>query len=143
MNSTKAFETARRFFAACEAPAGWEGCREFVAEGATFTAQCEPLTDIHTIEAYCEWMARFGTVTVPGATYDLHAASFDEATRTAVFYATFHARHTGEGGPVPPTGKETHTHYVYVLTLNADDRIDRMVKVWNPSWALRELGWSS
>jgi len=141
MNQSKAFAIARKFFEACEAPAGWAGCREFVAEGAPFVAQCEPLTDISTIEAYCEWMAGFGNVTAPGATYDLHAAGYDEATRTALFFATFHARHTGEGGPVPPTGKETHTHYVYILTLNADDKIDRMVKVWNPTWALKELGW--
>lgn len=143
MNTPRAFETAKKFFEACEAPAGWAGCREFVAEHAPFVAQCEPLADIHTVEGYCEWMAGFGKVTVPGATYDLHSASYDEATRTAVFFATFHARHTGEGGPLPPTGKETHTHYVYVLTMDAEDKIERMVKVWNPTWALKELGWIS
>lgn len=135
-----AFETASKFFAACEAPEGWEGCRQYVAEGAPFTAQSEPLAEIRTVEAYCEWMAAIGKA-APGASYDLHSASYDEATRTAVFFATYNARHTGEGGPVPPTNKETHSHYVYVLTMNDDNKVARMVKVWNASWAMRELGW--
>ena len=136
-----AFENAKRFFIACEEPAGWAGCKQYVADGAPFVAQSEPLADIHTVEAYCEWMAAFANVTVPGATYDLHTSSFDEETRTAVFFATYNARHTGDGGPVPPTQKETHSHYVYLLTMNAENKVERMAKVWNASWAMRELGW--
>lgn len=136
-----AFDSAKQFFEACETPLGWEGCSHYVAEGAPFTAQSEPLTDIHTVEGYCEWMKAFGTITAPGATYDLHSASFDEATRTAVFVATYHATHTGEGGPVPPTGQTTASDYVYVLTMDDDDKVAAMRKVWNAPWAMKELGW--
>ena len=87
------------------------------------------------------WEERIGTVTVPGATYDLHSSSYDEASRTAVFFATFNARHTGEGGPVPPTNRETHTHYVYALTMNEADQVAHMTKIWNAPWALNEFGW--
>ena len=137
-----AFENARKFLDACDAPLGWDGCRQYVADGATFVAQSEPLADINTVEAYCEWMADFGNNVVPGATHDLHTSSYDEKTRTAVFFATYHAKHTGEGGPVPPTGKETHTHYVYFLTMNDDNKVERFVKVWNAHWAMKELGWA-
>src|SRR5215216_4381439 len=65
------------------------------------------LADVKTVEGYCDWMYGLGTITAPGAAYDLHASCYDEATRTAVFFATYHAKHTGEGGPVPPTHKET------------------------------------
>lgn len=136
-----AFENAEKFFVACEAPKGWAGCKQYVAEGATFTAQSEPLADVHTVEAYCEWMYGLATITAPGATYDLHVSAYDEKSRTAVFFATYHAKHTGAGGPVPPTNKETHSHYVYFLTMNSDDKVERMVKVWNAPWAMRELGW--
>ena len=136
-----AFENAVKFFEACDAPEGWAGCKAYVAEGASFTAQSEPLADVKTVEAYCEWMYGFATVTAPGATYELHASAYDEKTRTAVFFATYHATHSGAGGPVPPTHKETHTHYVYFLTMNSDNRVQRMVKVWNAPWAMRELGW--
>lgn len=138
----KAFDNAKRFFSACEASEGWEGCKEFVSDGATFRAQSEPLVDIHSVEAYCEWMAELGNVTAPGATYDLHTSSFCDETRTAVFFATFHATHTGDGGPVPPTHRKTSTHYVYALEMNPDDKVERMTKIWNAPWALRELGWA-
>ena len=136
-----AFENATKFFSACEAPAGWAGCKAYVADDAPFTAQSEPLVEVKTVEAYCEWMASFATITVPGATYDLHASAYDEQTRTAIFFATYHAKHTGEGGPVPPTHQETHSHYVYFLTMNGENKVGRMTKVWNASWAMRELGW--
>ena len=136
-----AFENAKKFFNACEAPEGWAGCKQYVANNAAFIAQSEPLVDVNTVEAYTEWMAGFANITVPGATYDLHTSSYDEKTRTAVFFATYNAKHTGDGGPVPPTQKETHSHYVYFLTMNADNKVERMVKVWNASWAMKELGW--
>ncbi len=49
--------------------------------------------------------------------------------KTATFFATFTGSHVGEEGPVPPTHKTTNTHYVYVLTMNGDDKIARMCKV--------------
>jgi len=137
-----AFENAQKFFEACEAPRGWEGCRQYVAENASFEAQSEPIAELSTVQAYCDWMAKFANVTVPDATYDLHTASYDEQTRKAVFFATYHAKHTGEGGPVPPTQKETHSHYVYILTMNQEHKVEKMVKVWNAPWAMRELGWT-
>jgi len=42
----------------------------------------------------------------PGAKYDFHASSYDEENKAAVFFASYHAKHTGEGGPVPPIQKE-------------------------------------
>ena len=137
-----AFETAKQFFTACETPLGWEGCRQYVAQGATFTAQSEPLVDITTIEDYCNWMRDFGTITAAGATYDLHSSAWDEASRTAMFFATYNATHVGDGGPVAPTGKSTQSHYVYVITMNDEDKVSAFTKVWNAPWAMRELGWT-
>ena len=137
-----AFENARKFFEACEAPEGWAGCAPYVADGATFSAQSEPIADIDTVEAYAEWMKGFGTVTAPGATYTLHTSAWDEDNRTAIFFATYHATHSGEGGPVPPTGKSTNSDYVYAVTMDENDKVASMVKTWNAPWALRELGWA-
>ena len=79
-----AFENAKKFFHACETPLGWEGCKPYVAEGAAFSAQSEPLAEIDTVKAYCEWIEGFVGGATPGATYDLHASSYDEATKTAM-----------------------------------------------------------
>ncbi len=135
------FENAKKFFVACEAAEGWAGCEQYVADNASFEAQSEPLIEIKTVKDYCEWMAGFAKVTVPGSTYILHTSSYDEESRIAVFFATYHAKHTGDGGPVPPTNKETDSHYVYALTMDADDKIEKMVKIWNAPWAMNELGW--
>jgi hypothetical protein len=42
---------------------------------------------------------------------------------------------------VPPTNKQANTEYVYFLKMNDEDKVESMQKVWNASWALRELGW--
>ncbi len=136
-----AFDNASRFFHACESLEGWAGCEQYVASGATFTGQSAPLADVTTVEGYTEWMAGLGSVPLAGCSYDLHTSTYDEASRTAVFFATFNGTHVGDGGPVPPTHNTTHSHYVYILTMAADDRVAAMTKVWNASWALRELGW--
>jgi len=40
-----AFENAKKFFLACDAPLGWAECKQYVADGASFVAQCEPLVE--------------------------------------------------------------------------------------------------
>ena len=136
-----AIENATNFFHACDSAKGWDECSQYVAEGASFHAQSEPLVDITTVEGYANWMAGFGENVVPGSSYEIHSSAFDEKTKTAVFFATFTGKHTGDGGPIPPTNKETNTHYVYILSMNEDDKIAKMQKVWNAPWALNELGW--
>ena len=136
-----AFENATDFFHACESLEGWAGCQQYVAADASFSAQSEPLVDIDTVQGYTEWMAGFGKTTAAGCSYNLHSSSYDEANKTAMFFATFTGSHVGEGGPVPPTNQETNSHYVYVLMMNDDDKIGKMVKVWTAPWAMKELGW--
>ena len=136
------FDIAKQFFDACETPQGWEGCKSFVATSAGFSAQSEPLADMTSIEEYCDWMKAFGTVTAAGATYTLHSSAWDEETSTATFFATYHATHVGEGGPVPPTNKSTNSHYVYVIQVREDNLVSSLTKIWNAPWAMTELGWT-
>jgi len=135
------FNIATKFFHACEGLQGWEGCSQFVADGASFEAQCEPIADINTVEAYCDWMAGLGAGPLAGCSYELHTSAYDEDSATAIFFATFTASHVGEGGPVPATNQETNAHYVYVLKMDADNKVSKMTKVWNAPWTLNELGW--
>jgi hypothetical protein len=137
-----AFENATKFFHACETLTGWDGCKSYVVPSATFTAQCEPLVDVKTVQAYCDWMAGLGKGPLKGCSYRLNSSSYDEATHTAIFFGTFTATHVGDGGPVAPTNQQTNTDYVYVLTMNADGKIEKMCKIWNAPWALKELGWA-
>ena len=136
------FETATKFFHACESLQGWDGCKDYVEDGAKFSAQSEPLTEIGSVEQYCEWMAGLGKGPLEGCSYKLHASSYDDASRTALFFATFTGTHVGEGGPVPPTQKQTNSEYVYVLKMNEGGKVANMGKIWNAPWALTELGWA-
>ena len=137
-----AFDNATKFFHACESLQGWAGCKDFVAPGATFRAQCEPLVDVDTVEAYCEWLAGLGNGPLRGCGYVLNSAAYDEANRVALFFGTFTGRHVGDGGPVPATQKETNTDYVYALTMDGQGKVSGMQKIWNAPWALKELGWA-
>ncbi len=135
------YEIAEKFFHNCESLKGWDACKEYVSENAIFSAQSEPLTEIKTVKGYVDWLYGFGTITTPGNKYDLHVSAYDEANKSAIFFATFTGTHTGDGGPIAPTNKTTNTHYVYVLKMNDAGKVVSMTKIWNASWALRELGW--
>jgi hypothetical protein len=135
------FENATKFFHACESVKGWEECSKYVDTDASFSAQCEPLVEIKTVEEYVNWMANFCETIAPGGSYEVHSSAWDDATQSAIFFATYTLRHTRDGGPVPPTNKETNSQYVYIFKMNDDDRIQSMQKVWNAPWAMSELGW--
>ena len=141
MTATKDItSTARDFFEACETGQGWEVCREWCHEGATFSAQADALADVTTLRGYCDWMKRL-LGPLPDGRYELKAFARDEKRNCVVAAAVFRGTHTGEGGPMPPTGKEVAADYVYVMEFEGD-RVRHMTKVWNDGWSLRVLGWA-
>jgi steroid delta-isomerase-like uncharacterized protein len=133
-------ETALRFFEACETGEGWEGCRAFCAEDATFAAQAEPLADVRTLKDYAEWMKGLLGL-MPDGRYEVRSFATDAERHNVCAYAVFSGTHTGDGGPVPPTGKSTSSDYVYVMEF-ADGKIRHMTKIWNAGLAMRDLGWT-
>src|SRR5690349_13539227 len=112
-------DIADKFFIACETGKGWEGCAAYCHPEASFSAQAEPLAKVTTLRDYAEWMKGVLGV-MPDGRYDLKAFATDEQRRTVCAYAVFMATHTGEGGPVPPTGKAMSTDYVYVMQFDGD-----------------------
>jgi len=131
---------AESFFADCEAGNGWEACSEYCTPNATFSAQAEPLLDVRTLEDYTNWMQGIMTV-LPGAHYEVRSFATDAERNNVAAYGVFHGTHTGEGGPVPPTGKSTSTDYVYVMQFDGD-KISHMTKIWHAGLAMKELGWA-
>jgi predicted ester cyclase len=130
---------ARQFFEACEAGKGWEACRGYCKPEASFAAQVEPLADMRTLQQYTDWMkALIGFM--PDGRYELKSFATDTERHNVCVYAVFSGTHSGPGGPCPPTGKSTNTDYVYVMDFESG-KIRHMTKIWNSSWAIRELGW--
>ena len=77
---------------------------------------------------------------VPDARYEIRAFATDDERKSVSAYGVFYGTHTGEGGPLPPTGKSVKTDYVYVMDFEGD-KIRHMTKIWNSGLALKQLGW--
>ena len=131
--------TAKKFFEACETGQGWDGCTEYCKPGATFAAQAEPLLETKTLQQYADWMKGLLTF-VPNGRYELKSFAIDEERKNVSAYAVFHGTHTGQGGPVPPTGKSIASDYVYVMEFDGD-KIRHMTKIWNAGLAMKDFGW--
>jgi len=137
MSSLK--ETAQQFFDACETGKGWEACEQYCQPGATFSAQAPALAEVKTVQAYTEWVKSLATP-MPDNTYEVRSFAVDEDRHNVAAYSVFSGTHTGEGGPVPPTGQRAETDYVYVMQFDAG-KIRHMTKIWNDGFALKQLGW--
>jgi predicted ester cyclase len=137
MSSIK--EKAEQFFDACETGKGWETCQQYCHPQATFSAQADALAGVDTLEAYTKWMKDLLTP-VPDGRYEVRSFAVDEDRNNVAAYGVFRGTHTGEGGPVPPTGKRVEADYVYIMEFEGD-RIRHMTKVWNDGVSLKQLGW--
>jgi predicted ester cyclase len=78
---------------------------------------------------------------VPDASYEIRSFAVDDARKNVAACAVFRGTHTGEGGPVPPTGKKVEADYVYVMDFDGD-RIGHLTKIWNDGISLTQLGWT-
>ena len=133
-------QTARDFFEACETGGGWEACKAYCHDGASFVCQADALAETKTLADDAEWMKGL-LGPIPDGRYELKAFAADPARGTVVAAAVFHGTQTGEGGPVAPTGSSVDSDYVYLMEFDGD-RISHMTKVWNDAQALRQLGWA-
>jgi predicted ester cyclase len=138
--TTSITDTARKLFDACESGKGWAACKPYCHEGATFGAQADALAGVTTLEQYTDWMAGMYAF-APDASYEVHAFAADENTNRVMGFGTFRATHTGEGGPVPPTGKRVEAQYVYVMDFDGE-RVRHMTKVWNDGHSFKQIGWA-
>ena len=132
-------EQAKLFFEACETGKGWDTCKAYCAEGATFSAQAGALADINTVEAYTEWMKGLLTP-IPDGHYELKSFSTDDERGVVTAFAVFHGTQTGPGGPGEPTGNAIEADYVYAMQFEGN-RIQHMTKIWNDTISLQQLGW--
>jgi len=132
-------DTATLFFDACETGKGWAGCSAYCHPDATFSAQAGALAGVPTVAGYTDWMKGLLTP-IPDGNYEIRSFAVDETRGNVAAFGIFRGTHTGEGGPVPPTGKKVEAHYVYVMDF-ADGKIRHMTKIWNDTISLQQLGW--
>ena len=133
-------DTAWEFFDACETGKGWEACQSSCQAAATFSCQAAALREVTTVAGYADWMKGI-MGPIPDGHYELKAFSTDNKRNAVTVVAAFKGTHTGEGGPVPPTGRSIATDYAYVFDFE-DGKISHMTKIWNDGPALQSLGWA-
>lgn len=131
---------AQQFFDACESGAGWGGCESYCHTGATFSSQTGVLSEIDTLEGYCEWTKNLLTP-VPDGHPEVKFFAEDQERNCVAAFAVFHGTQTGPGGPGEPTGNSVSADYVYVMEYDGD-RIRHMTKIWNDTISLQQLGWA-
>lgn len=132
-------DTARDFFEACETGKGWDACKAFCHKDASFACQADALANVTTVAGYADWMKGL-LGPIPDGAYELKAFATDAERGAVVAAAVFHGTQSGEGGPVPPTGKSVSADYVYVMDFDGT-KIRHMTKIWNDVLTLRSLGW--
>ena len=131
---------AKLFFEACGTGKGWDGCEAYCHPGATFSAQTGVLSEIDTLEGYCNWMRNLLTP-IPDGHDELKFFAEDQELNCVAAFAVFHGTQTGPGGPGEPTGKSIAADYVYAMEFEGD-RIRHMTKIWNDTVSLQQLGWA-
>jgi predicted ester cyclase len=133
-------DTAHQFFDACETGKGWTVCQAWCHDDATFACQSDALANIATLQGYTEWMKGL-LGPLPDGRYELKSFATDPERGAVSAFAVFRGTHTGDGGPVPPTGKAIAADYVYVMEFEGE-KIRHMTKIWNDAQSLRALGWA-
>ena len=132
-------DTASKFVEACDTGKGWDVCKEWCHEEATFSCQADALAELKTLEAYVGWAASL-LGPIPDARCELKALAVDEDRGNVSAYAVFSGTNSGKG-TVPPTGKSISSDYVYVLHFDGA-KIRSMTKIWNDVHGLKQLGWA-
>jgi predicted ester cyclase len=98
-------DTAQKFFDACETGKGWDGCQTYCRPDATFSAQATALDGIDSLQGYTDWMKGL-LIPVPDGHYELRSFAVDDERNNVSAYAVFRGTHSGDGGPVSPTGRK-------------------------------------
>ena len=131
--------TATSFHHACMTGKGWQECQQYCSPDATFTHEGEMFADIHSLEAYAAFLENVFTP-VPDFRHEVLSVGVDERQQRVLVHYLIRGTHTGEGLPVPPTGKSMETHCVLILYFE-NERIRHATKVWNDHAMMKQVGW--
>ena len=133
-------DTALGFIRDVEAGKGWAVCRQYAHPDATFSSQAESFAGIDTVAGYAEAMTQ-SFVPFPDYGGDVRSCGVDDEHRHVIVYGRSWGTHTGEGGPVPATGKRFEIDAVGVMEFDGD-LIRHLTVVVDGASMARQLGWA-
>ena len=132
-------QIALEFFDACETGKGWDVCKQYCHEGASFACQADALAEISTLEGNTGCTKGL-LGPMPDIHYELNFFGIDEERSTVCGAAIIRGTHTEDAGS-PPTGKSLAGDYCYIMKFDGD-KIAHMTKIWNDWHSLKQLGWA-
>jgi len=130
---------AKSFHHACTSGQGWQACQEYCTPDATFEHEGTMFADIQSVEGYAAFIQSVFTP-VPDFRHEVLAVAVDRALERVLVHYRISGTHTGEGLPVPPTGKSMVSESVLVLHFEGE-RIRHVQKVWNDHEMMKQVGW--
>lgn len=130
---------ATNFHHACMTGKGWQECQQYCTPAASFTHEGTMLADIDTLEGYVAFIESVA-VPVPDFRHEPLSVGVDERQQRVLIHYRIRGTHSGEGLPVPPTGKGFESYSVIVLHFQGD-RIHHVDKVWNDHSVMQQAGW--
>jgi predicted ester cyclase len=133
-------DTALQFIHDVEAGKGWAVCRQYCHPDATFSSQVEHFGGIDTIEGYAESM-KWQFAPFPDYGGDVRSCGVDDQRRHVIVYGRSWGTHTGEGGPVAPTGRRFEVDGVAVMSFDGD-LIRHLTLVMDGTTVAQQLGWT-
>ena len=118
-------QTARNFFEQCDYGKGWDACKIYCRQDATFETEAETLSAINTLDTYCDWMTDAIDMFDDNVEIEIKAEAYDRPRDIVLIYAEI--RGNLILGPEPMFAK---TDYVYVLKFDYG-KISHMAKIWD------------
>ena len=118
-------QTARNFFEQCDYGKGWDACKAYCQQDATFETEAETLSAINTLDTYCDWMTNAIDMFDDNVEIEIKAEAYDRQRDIVLIYAEISGNLIL--GPEPMFAK---TDYVYVLRFD-DGKISHMAKIWD------------
>jgi hypothetical protein len=94
-------ETATTFFDDLETGKGWDVCKKWCHEDASFSCQADAIAEITTVEGYAGWVKGLFTP-VPDMHPEIKAFATDQERNTVAAFAVVHGtQHVGTIRPWP------------------------------------------
>ena len=79
--------TARSFFNACDYGKGWEECKKYCHDGATFETEAETLAGVDRMNIYCDWMVDALAMFDENVEIEFEAAANNQTRDIGPFFA--------------------------------------------------------
>lgn len=136
-------QAAERFMLGVKPGQGWEAWQPFCHPDATFRKLGTSSVGMEVHDSLREFAESTKALVAlfPDLREELRSLAIDEARQIAIAYLVIKGTHTGEGGPVPPTGKAFEVDAVYVMSFDGD-RLRHLTMVMNDLVVDKQLGWA-